>query len=78
MTFLLSFGIPQALAYRLANLENHQPGYGLLCSGESFIFLKLQLETTSTYQLSNHLNILNDGDLGTVVKVLRKIGDMTL
>ncbi|MEM1256283.1 MAG: hypothetical protein AAGI69_27925 [Cyanobacteria bacterium P01_H01_bin.21] len=62
----------------LANPENKQPSYGLLCSGESFIFLKLQLEPTPAYQLSNHLNILNDGDLGTVVKVLRKVGEMTL
>ena len=77
-TFSLSLGIPQALAYMLANPENKQPSYGLLCSGESFIFLKLQLEPTPAYQLSNHLNILNDGDLGTVVIVLRKVGEMAL
>lgn len=77
-TFSLSLGIPQALAYMLANPERTQPTYGLLCSGDSFIFLKLQSQPTSVYGLSNHFNILNDGDLATVLQILRKIGQFAL
>lgn len=73
-TFSLSLGIPQALAYMLANPEPIQPTYGLLCSGESFIFLKLQLQPSTVYGLSNHFNILNEGDLPIVLQILRKMG----
>lgn len=76
-TFSLSLGIPQALAYMLTNPEQTQPTYGLLCSGESFIFLKLQPQPTFIYGLSKHFNILNDGDLATVLQILRKIGQVT-
>ncbi|MEQ9001152.1 MAG: hypothetical protein RID53_32220 [Coleofasciculus sp. B1-GNL1-01] len=77
-TFSLSLGIPQALAYMLANPEQTQPTYGLLCSGDSFSFLKLQSQPTAVYGLSNHFNILNDGDLATVLQILRKIGQSAL
>jgi len=62
-TFSLSLGIPQALAYMLTNPLKKQLTYGLLCSGESFLFLKLQLQPTPIYGLSQHFNILNKGDL---------------
>jgi len=77
-TFSLSLGIPQALAYMLANPERTQPTYSLLCSGESFIFLKLQSHPTALYGLSKHFNILNDGDLATVLQILRQIGQLAL
>jgi len=77
-TFSLSLGIPQALAYMLANPEPKQPTYGLLCSGESFIFLKLRSQPTWTYGLSRHFNILNEGDLATVLQILRMLGQRSL
>ena len=77
-TFSLSLGIPQALAYMLANPLKHQPTYGFLCSGESFLFLKLQLQPTPTYGLSKHFNILNQGDLGIVLQGLKNIGQLSL
>lgn len=77
-TFSLSLGISQALAYMLANSKQTQPSYGLLCSGESFIFLKLQLQPSAVYGLSNHFNILNEGDLPTVLQILRKMGQLAL
>lgn len=75
-TFSLSLGIPQALAYMLTNPEQIQPTYGLLCSGESFLFLKLQSQPTNIYGLSKHFNILNQGDLAIVLQILRKIGQL--
>ena len=77
-TFSLSLGIPQALAYMLANSEKVLPTYGLLCSGESFIFIKLQVQPTALYGLSKHFNILNEGDLPAVLQVLRKMGQLVL
>lgn len=76
-TFSLSLGIPQALAYMLANPDPH-PTYGLLWSGDSFIFLKLDVQPTAVYGLSQHFNILNPGDLETVLQILRKIGQLAL
>lgn len=77
-TFSPSLGIPQALAYMLTNPETVRPTYGLLCSGESCLFLKLQLQPMAVYGLSKHFNILNDGDLITVLQVLKKIGHLML
>lgn len=77
-TFSLSLGIPQALAYMLANPESEQPTYGLLCSGESFIFLKLLHQPKLTYALSRHFNILNEGDLAMVLQILRTLGQLAL
>ena len=77
-TFSLSLGIPQALAYMLANPLKAQPTYGLLCSGESFLFLKLQLQPSPIYGLSQHFNILNQGDLAIVLKGLKHIGQLSL
>jgi hypothetical protein len=77
-TFSLSLGIPQALAYMLTNPEQVRPTYGLLCSGESFLFLKLCSQPSTIYGLSNHFNILNEGDLATVLQILKKIGQLSL
>lgn len=77
-TFSLSLGIPQALAYMLANPLKPQPTFGLLCSGESFLFLKLQIQPNPIYALSKHFNILNQGDLAIVLQGLRHIGQLSL
>lgn len=77
-TFSLSLGIPQALAYMLANPIQTQPTYGLLCSGESFLFLKLQHQSPPLYGLSQHFNILNPGDLEIVLQGLKQIGQLSL
>ncbi len=77
-SFSLSLGIPQALAYMLANPEVRQPTYGLLCSGESFLFLKLIIQPQPRYGLSQHFNLLNDGDLETVLQILKTLGQRIL
>jgi hypothetical protein len=77
-TFSLALGIPQALAYMLTNPDTRQPTYGLLCSGESFLFLKLVTQPQPRYGFSRHFNLLNDGDLTMVLQILKKIGQLTL
>lgn len=73
-TFSLSLGIPQALAYMLGNPNSHQPTFGLLTSGEDFIFIKLLLQSNPVYALSRKFSILNHGDLTQVLQVMRRIG----
>ncbi|NET32911.1 MAG: type I restriction endonuclease subunit R [Cyanothece sp. SIO1E1] len=77
-TFSLGMGIPQALAYMLGDSHPDQPTFGLLCGGDSFIFIKLSQQEPPIYALSKHFSILNDGDLYTVLQVLRKMGRLAL
>lgn len=73
-TFSLSLGIPQALAYMLANPQSQQPTYGILTSGEDFIFIKLIQQLPPVYGLSRKFSLLNPGDLQDVLRIMRRIG----
>jgi hypothetical protein len=70
-TFSLSLGIPQALAYMLANPEPGKPTFGILTGGEDFIFIKL---VPPLYGLSRKFSLLNEGDLFEVLQIMRGIG----
>lgn len=72
-TFSLGLGIPQALGYMLANPSFNQPTFGILTSGEDFIFLKLIKEESFCYGLSRKFSLLNDGDLEKVLQIMKKI-----
>jgi hypothetical protein len=74
-TFSLSLGIPQAIAYLLANPMSGRSSYGLLCSGEDFLFIKFQMfNGVPTYGLSCKLSLLNPEDLPQVLQILRRLG----
>lgn len=78
-TFSLSLGIPQAIAYMLANPVGQKPTYGLLCSGEDFLFIKLQPGPSSwsanpVYGISRKMSVLNPEDLPQVLQILRRMG----
>ncbi|MEM8638457.1 MAG: type I restriction endonuclease subunit R [Cyanobacteria bacterium P01_G01_bin.54] len=75
-TFSLGLGIPQTLAYLLANPNLQRPSYGLLTSGDNFLFLKLQPTTPPTYGLSKQFSILNPGDLEQVLQILVRLGQL--
>lgn len=75
-TFSLALGIPQALAYMLANPHLEKPAFGILTSGDDFIFIKLVKQEMPVYALSNKFSILNDGDLYNVLRVMRRIGGL--
>lgn len=77
-TFSLGLGIPQALAYMLANPNINKPTFGILTSGEDFIFLKLLNQVKPIYSLSKKFSILNDGDLEKVLQIMKKIGKIII
>lgn len=73
-TFSLSLGIPQALADMLGNPHSRQPVFGILTSGEDFIFIKLAHQPSPIYGLSRKFSLLNRGDLQEVLKIMQHIG----
>ena len=75
-TFSLGLGIPQALAYMLCNPNDEKPTFGILTSGDDFIFIKLVKQDVPVYALSNKFSLLNDGELYDVLRVLRRIGGL--
>ncbi len=77
-TFSLAFGMTQALAYMLCNPNQNKPTYGLLTSGDNFIFIKLRQQDSPVYALSKQFSIFNDGDLSEVLRILRKIGNLII
>jgi hypothetical protein len=77
-TFSLSLGIPQALSYMLANPQPDTLTFGILMSGEDFIFIKLVQQPSPTYGLSRKFSLLNPGDLAEVLKIMRSLGQQIM
>jgi hypothetical protein len=75
-TFSLSLGIPQAIAYMLADPSSKASTFGLFMSGEDFIFIKLVRQAMPTYGLSRKFSIINEGDLAEVLRIMRGIGQV--
>jgi predicted type IV restriction endonuclease len=71
-------GIPQALAYMLASPEHQRPLYSMVTNGSNFIFLKLVHHAAPSYSLSDEFTLRRDGDLLTVVQVLKRLGEMII
>ncbi|MBW4682888.1 MAG: restriction endonuclease subunit R [Microcoleus vaginatus WJT46-NPBG5] len=69
-------GIPQALAYMMGSPESEKPTFGFVTNGPSFIFLKLTKDGTPTYGESEQFSIRNKNDLPTVVKILKRLGQL--
>jgi hypothetical protein len=69
-------GIPQALTYMLASPERQRPLYGMVTNGSNFIFLKLIHQDIPSYALSEEFTLRREGDLFTVVRVLKQFAEM--
>jgi hypothetical protein len=77
--FSLDVGIPQLLAYMLANLSVDRPTYGLLMNGSSFLFVKLVKRETPQYAFSRWFSMFNPGnDLYTVLSILKRLGQLNV
>lgn len=77
--FSLEVGMPQILAYMLANPTADMPTYGLITNGSNFIFLKLANRETPQYALSRLFYILNPGnDLYNVLRVLKRLASFVV
>lgn len=71
--FSLEAGIPQALAYMLGSPHKNKPALGFVSNGPDFVFLKLVQETNPQYGRSQHFHIDTEGDLYTVLSILKKL-----
>jgi len=76
-SFSTEAGLAQLLAYMLANPHPQKPGYGLIATGGSFVFVKLIKGETSQYALSNTFVTRNQGnELYEVFKILKRISQL--
>lgn len=74
--FSLNKGIPQALAYMLAE-PTDRPTFGLITNGSDFIFLKVSRQPSPQYILSKVFSLLNPGnDLIDVLRVLKHLAEL--
>ncbi|MEG4071966.1 restriction endonuclease subunit R [Microcoleus sp. Pol14C2] len=77
--FSLEVGIPQLLAYMLANLSADRPTYGLLMNGADFLFVKLVKRETAQYAFSRKFYLFNPGnDLYSVLSILKRLGQLNV
>lgn len=71
--YSLEAGIPQALAYMLAQSNSEKPGFGFITNGIDFIFLKLVRQARPTYGLSYPFSLRRGDDLYTVASILKHL-----
>lgn len=76
--FSLEPGIPQALAYMLANPNSGKPLFGLVTNGSNFIFLKLVRQEVPFYALSDEFTLRRGNDLYTVLAILKRLGQVLI
>lgn len=74
--FSLEAGIPQALAYMLANPQPEKPLFGLVTNGSNFIFIKLIQQAQPLYALSNEFTLRRENDLDTVLAILQRFSQL--
>ncbi len=74
--YSLEVGIPQALAYMLANPQPNKPLFGLVTNGSNFIFIKLIQQDFPVYALSDEFTLRRGNDLYTVLSVLKRLGQL--
>lgn len=77
--FSLEVGIPQLLAYMLANLKSDRPTYGLLTNGSNFMFVKLVKGEIPQYAFSRWFSMFNPGnELYSVLSILKHLGELNV
>lgn len=71
----LQKGIPQALAYMLANPNQEKDVYGMVTNGSNFIFLKLAWQDKPIYGISDEYTLMrHENDLYEILQILKSIG----
>jgi hypothetical protein len=66
-------GLPQLLAYLIANPHKTHPSYGMLTNGSEFLFVKLLWKSKLLYGTSRLFAMRNLGDLYEVLKILKHL-----
>lgn len=70
-------GIPQALAYMVANPQPERPIFGLVTNGSELVFIKLAQQNTPKYALSEPFSLLKrENELYTVLSILKKLSQL--
>jgi hypothetical protein len=76
-SFSMEAGLGQLLAYMLANPHPDKPGFGLIVTGGTFVFIKLVKDSVSQYSCSKEFAIRNPGnELYEVFRILKRIGQL--
>ena len=73
-SFSLEPGIPQALAYMMANPNPDKPAFGLVTNGSNFRFIKLIKPDKPQYALSDELILDRGDDIYKVVRIMKRFG----
>ncbi|NEU72262.1 restriction endonuclease subunit R [Hassallia byssoidea VB512170] len=77
--FSLIMGIPQVLAYMLANPNPEKPAFGLVMNGSNFIFIKLTKQDVPKYAFSDELTLLKrENELYKVLSILKNLGQILI
>ncbi|MBU7584307.1 MAG: hypothetical protein KAF91_15565 [Nostoc sp. TH1S01] len=76
-TFDLEIALPQTLAYMAANPNPHQPLYGMIANGSSYLFVKT---LGKQYGISDLLATRSQyrNNLFTVLKILKHLGQLVI
>lgn len=75
--FSVPVAIPQALTYMLSNPHSDRPTFGLLTSGDDFLFIKLVKQEKPLFALSNKFTLFSyDNELYNVLSVVKHIGEL--
>ncbi|MEA5485381.1 MULTISPECIES: restriction endonuclease subunit R [Pseudanabaena] len=75
----LQKGIPQALAYMLANPNPAKDVYGMVTNGSNFIFLKLAWRDKPIYGISDEYTLMrHENDLYEILQILKTIGTIII
>lgn len=71
----LQKGIPQAIAYMMANPNREKDVYGMVTNGSNFIFLKLSWRDKPIYGISDEYTLMrHENDLYAILQILKTIG----
>ena len=76
--FSIEVGLFQILAYMLATPHPQKPVFGMICTGSSFIFIKLVLGEISQYATSKIFELRNPGnDLYSALSVFKQLAQIS-
>lgn len=76
--FSIEEGLAQLLAYMWATPHPHKPVFGMICTGNSFVFIKLVIGENPRYATSNIFDVRNLGnDLYKVLKIFKQLAKIS-
>jgi len=75
--YSLEVAYPQVLFSMLSQIKAQQPVFGLVTNGGEFRFIKLVKQEMPQYAVSKVLAIDDNEDLYTVVRILKRLGQLT-